>query len=307
MPSTTVTSTASGSSNSAVATTSNTAPNKNKGKQPATNNSAEPGVKPNATVATKIGLSVPIKEKTIKAFVGHLGTGDASKVVPKQVPKSTIVTVSATVEKLLQCLIRACKTGIDGNNFTVAHVTGPVQADDSLVILSPFVTEALLNVQTSRANKKAKKSSKADAADDSEAPTTEEGSAPPDSQFSFSCSNQITKLIKDGMDNIRVASDAVDLVQAIVDEFYQKLVKGAYLIAQNSGRKTIALNDVIVSIKIMLPDRFAATVTEHVEDVLKRFKDLESTKNEGKESLPKKVVKAGANLKTKKKAAAAAK
>ena len=54
-----------------------------------------------STIATKIGLTVPIKEKTIKSYVNHLASTDASKLIPKQVPKISIVAVSAGVEYLL--------------------------------------------------------------------------------------------------------------------------------------------------------------------------------------------------------------
>ena len=234
-------------------------------------------VKENATVATKIGLSVPIKEKIVKGFVNHLGSSDTSKIIPKQVPKATILTVSAIVEKLLQCLVQTCRNGLEGSNFNVVHVTGPIQAHESLVVLYPFFIDGLASVQVHKVTKKAKKAARTGDAAEDEPATSVDGRT--ENQFSFSCSNQITRLIKAGTENLRVASDAVDLIQHVLDEFYQKLLSGAYLIAQNSGRKTISQSDVLVSTKIMLPDKFAFDVLEHVSHVYARFQDLEKTKS----------------------------
>lgn len=244
-------------------------------------------VKPNATIATKIGLSVPIKEKTIKTFVNHLGSQDTNAIVPKQVPKMTIVAVSAVIEKLLQTMI--AKTTVESSSFGVDHVMSPIidaaSNSDYLCVLAPFVATVNESLEIIRAQKKAKKSKKdgQNVAIENDGGEEEVVSDNEDNnqmkQFSFSCSNQIAKQIKSQKDNIRVSSDAIDAIQLFLDEFYQKLVTGAYWIAQNSGRKTISRNDVIVSLKIIVSSDLARDMLEHIESLSTKYKEVEANKS----------------------------
>ena len=299
-------------------------------------NASESAIKPNATIATKIGLIVPIKETTIKNFVTRMGMLDEKDIVPKQVPKSTIVTVSAIVEKLLTFVVGKTTDGIEGTSFNLEHVITPINAsvtnnDSNLTILAPFVSLVKSQMETSKAEKKSKSKkdkSKNDQenitiddaededvaidvephADDMDIPADDEPGKkkakelPTLAKCSFSCSNQIAKQVKTLKENIRVSSEAVEMIQYFLDEFYQKMVRGAYWIAQNNGRRTISKNDIVVSLKIMVPESFASEVLEHVETLSAKFKEVEATKNKEPNSGEGKADKPARKAKTAKKA-----
>ena len=272
---------------------------------------ANNAIKPNATIATKIGLIVPIKETTIKNFVTRLGMLDDRDIIPKQVPKSTIVAVSAVVEKFLTFIVAKTTENMEGNAFNVDHVLNPITSSldkaSDLAILAPFLSEVKENALKSDKKSTKSKSTKSknsvpqenitvddDADEEDASPTNDEQliedqldedgkkkkELPSLAKCSFSCSNQISKQIKTLKENIRVSSEAVEVVQLFLDGFYQKMVHGAYWIAQNNGRKTISKNDVIVSLKIMLPQAFAPQILDHVESISSKFQEIEASKKE---------------------------
>ena len=229
-------------------------------------------VKPNATIATKIGLTVPIKEKAIKAYVASLAGGQ--KELPRQVPKGSIVTVSAAVENLLTTLLAASVANTEGTTFNVDNLVSTIRGSDNLAILVPFLVKGLDHVQANKDLKKSKKkggdeAASADAEDDGA-----NGKAP----FSFSCLNQIGKQIKSHNDALRVSSDATDMVQFLIDEIYQHVVAGGFAIAKGNGRKTISRSDVLISLQIFVPEQLATSMLAHVEVITAKYKLVEDAK-----------------------------
>jgi histone H3/H4 len=243
-----------------------------------------------STIATKIGLTVPIKEKTIKSYVNHLASTDSSKLIPKQVPKISIVAVSAGVEYLLGHIVDVGMKGVEGATFTVDNLRDNIKADDDLCFLTTGLKDAMEYVNAQKEIKRAKKNRGKESTTaapteqqtqdmpDAEAPGDNEEGSETDHPHSFSCLNQINKRIKLASSNIRVSSEAVDLIQYLLDEFYQGIVSGAYWIAQNNGRKTLSSNDVSVALKIYLPKRLLPGLYAHVEALTKKFKDVEAAK-----------------------------
>lgn len=226
-------------------------------------------VKPTATIATKIGLTVPIKEKAIKAYVASLAGGLPS--LPRQVPKATIVTVSAAVEKLLDLLLRASVPAAGGTTFNVDNLLSAIRGAEGLQILVPFLGRGLEHVQAAKLLKKSKRK-------EGEEPAEADEDAGGKSPFSFSCLNHIGKQIKSHNDALRVSSDATDLVQSLLDQFYQHVVGGAFRMAERNSRKTISKDDIVVALQIFIPEHLAGPMLEHVDEVAARFKLVEKAK-----------------------------
>lgn len=200
----------------------------------------------------------------MKEYVKHLSTIETDGVIPKQVPKSTAVAVSVAVEQTLKKLVETFVAQLDGTVFNTETITAAIRSTDDLAVFAYYLSEG---VDFSSKTKKAKGSDDADEAE----PVAE-------TQFSFSCVNHIKDLVKQtGPQVTRVNSDSVSLVQFIVDKFYQRLVMGAYIAAQNSNRKTITQNDVIVSLKIMLVADLAKEVVGHIQEMVVKYKANEKS------------------------------
>lgn len=232
-------------------------------------------VKPNATIATRIGLTIPIKEKTIKTFVARLGQNveDGSTIVPKQVPKMTILAVSAIVEKVMQRIIGFSAAGrneTQTKSYTVIDVpnVNDSESDSVLQRILGLVSRAKIP-QTNDVDNEAGNDS-ADTSNKKKNTVTRE--------WVFSCSNQISKNIKLHLPNVRVSSDALELIQYYIDEFYKKLVQGAFLIAQNARRKTISKNDIIVALKIMTPEEFSDSAIDHINQLISKYDSIEKAR-----------------------------
>ena len=193
-----------------------------------------------STIATKIGLTVPIKEKTIKSYVNHLAS----------------------------------------------NLRDNIKADDDLCFLTTGLKDAMEYVNVQKEIKRAKKNkgkegttaAPVEEMPDADASGDQEEGSEADHPHSFSCLNQINKRIKLASSNIRVSSEAVDLIQFLLDEFYQGIVSGAYWIAQNNGRKTLSSSDVSVALKIYIPKRLLPGLYAHVEALTKKFKEVEAAK-----------------------------
>lgn len=229
------------------------------------------------TVAKQIGLTVPIKEKAVKGFVKSLADGEKSntsvKNIPRQVQKKSVVAVAAAVEKVLTEIVAECVKTVEGSTFTVDNVTKPLRANDQFGFVATFLEKGLEYVATH------KKTKKDDAAEN--LPEDEDSHTP----YTFSCSKIIKESIQAAVDSsqLRVASEAVQLVQYLLDEFYQKVVQGAYWITQRHGM-TVSKDDIFVAIKISLPTSLSDKIMKHVHELTQKFEEIEDGKKETKTS-----------------------
>ena len=230
-----------------------------------------------APVAKQIGLSVPMNERAVKAYVKTLADTDTQKCRPRQVQKKSVVAVAAAVERLLAVAVDECLKGVqrigetDGTKFQVEHVTKSLRGNDKL----GFLTVYLLQGETHIAQKNEPRVPEGDVdASDQAGNATEVAKVV---SVSFSCSSNITARVKAAFTNIEISDDAVELIQYILDQFYQDGVAGAYWIAQIHDRKTIQKNDIVVAFKILLhKDPFA--ILDHVVAMTSKYEDVEGIK-----------------------------
>lgn len=235
--------------------------------------SAQAQAQVSSTVAKQIGLTVPIKEKAVKGFVKSLADAEDKSVkhVPRQVQKKSVVAVAAAVENILSEIVAECVKTVDGSTFTVDNITKPLRASDQFGFVATFIDKGLDYVASH------KKTKKEDTADNS---NNDEDSHTP---YTFSCSKIIKESIQAAVDasQVRVSGEAVQLVQYLLDEFYQKIVQGAYWITQRHGM-TVSKDDIFVAIKIILPLSLSETVMKHVQDMTNKFEEIEDGKKETK-------------------------
>ena len=249
-----------------------------------TTNEATTSKQTSSTVAKQIGLTVPIKEKTVKGYVNSLADSDSIECKPRQVQKKSVVAVAAAVEKVLSEVVGECVKSVEGTTFTLDNVTKPLRANDQFGFVVPFLEKGLEYVATHKKTKATKKDDNAEDANNTDSASDEKSKD--DFPFTFSCSNNIDKLIRDAFENtqVRISGEAVQLVQYLLDEFYQKAVHGAYWIAQIHDRKTVQKNDIFVSFKILLPVAISDRVMNHVEEMTTKFESIEDVKKENAKS-----------------------
>lgn len=249
-----------------------------------TTNEATSSKPTSSTVAKQIGLTVPIKEKTVKGYVNSLADSDSVECKPRQVQKKTVVAVAAAIEKVLAEVVGECIKSVEGTTFTLDNVTKPLRANDQFGFVIPFLDKGLEYVATHKKSKPTKKDENTNTENADNSGNEEESKD--DFPFTFSCSNNIRKHVQDAFENsqVRVSGDAVQLVQYLLDAFYQRAVQGAYWIAQIHDRKTVQKNDIFVSFKILLPVALSSSVMNHVEEMTTKFEGIEDVKKENAKS-----------------------
>ena len=248
-----------------------------------TTNEATSSKQTSSTVAKQIGLTVPIKEKAVKGYVNSLADVDTIECKPRQVQKKSVVAVSAAIEKVLSEVVGECVKSVEGTTFTLDNVTKPLRANDQFGFVVSFLDKGLEYVAT---HKKTKSNKKDDNAENTDSANEDENKD--DFPFTFSCTNNISKLIRDTFENnqvrVTIRGEALQLIQYLLDAFYQRAVQGAYWIAQIHDRKTVQKNDIFVSFKILLPVALSDSVMNHVEEMTTKFESIEDTKKENAKS-----------------------
>ncbi len=239
-----------------------------------------------STIAKQIGLTVPIKQKLIKGYVNSLADADPQTCKPRQVQKSIVAAVAAAIEKVLSEVVGECVKSVEGTTFTLDNVTKPLRSNDQFGFIVPFLDEGLEYVATHKKTKSSKKDENVENTENADSANEDEGKD--DYPFSFSCTNNIDKLIRNAFENtqtrVTIRSEALHLVQYLLDRFYQRVIQGAYWIAQIHDRKTVQKNDIFVAFKIMLPVAVSVPVMNHIETMTKKFEDIENAKKESNKS-----------------------